>query len=111
MQILAMSRSASSVLVAVARRRATIELLLVEIDMSRRGNSEAIGLPVARACVCATCYLYCGFFIKTTYLGSNALKIEMTHKRAHAFVDSDRSGEEILGERSAGSPLRLVMFR
>jgi hypothetical protein len=46
MQVLAMSRSASSVLVAVAKRRATIELLPVEIDISRWENSEAIGLPV-----------------------------------------------------------------
>jgi hypothetical protein len=60
MQVLAVRRSASSVLVAVAKRRATIELLLVEIDMSRWENSEAIGLPVPCACVCATCYLYCG---------------------------------------------------
>jgi hypothetical protein len=33
MQVLAMRRSASSALVAVAKRRATIQLLLVEIDI------------------------------------------------------------------------------
>jgi hypothetical protein len=62
MQVLAVGRSASSVLVAVAKRRATIELLLLEIDVSRWENSEAIGLPVPCACVCANIgrYLYCG---------------------------------------------------
>jgi hypothetical protein len=62
MQVLAVGRSASSVLVAVAKRRATIELLLVEIGVSPWENSEAIGLPVPCACVCANigCYLHCG---------------------------------------------------